>query len=88
MFHVYVLKSLKNGRNYVGFTEDLKQRVSEHNSGKGGGYSSENRPFKLIYYEAYLNKKDATAAERFYKTGYGREILQGKLKNFLEKSST
>ncbi|KKT29663.1 MAG: GIY-YIG catalytic domain protein [Candidatus Azambacteria bacterium GW2011_GWC2_45_7b] len=83
MFYVYVLKSLKNGRNYVGFTEDLKQRVSEHNSGKGGGYSSKNRPFKLIYYEAYLDKKDATAGEKFYKTGYGREVLKGKLKNYL-----
>jgi len=36
-----------------------------------------------IYYEAYINKKDAQEAERFYKTGYGREVLNGKLKHFL-----
>lgn len=85
MFYVYVLKSLKNENNYVGYTDDLKQRFEEHNSGKGGVYTSKNRPFMLIYYEAYLDKKDATAAERFYKTGYGREILKGKLKNYLKE---
>lgn len=74
---------LKNGRNYIGFTEDLRQRVVEHNSGKRGGYSSKNKPFKLIYYETYLNKKDATSAEKFYKSGYGREVLKDKLKNYL-----
>lgn len=85
MFYVYILKSLKNGRNYTGFTDDLKQRFAEHNSGIGGKYSSANKPFELIYYEAYLDKRDAMAAEKFYKTGYGREILQDKLKNHLKK---
>jgi len=85
MYYVYVLRSLKNDRKYVGLTKDLKQRFAEHNSGIGGAYSKKNRPFKLIYYEAYLEKKDAAHAEKFYKTGYGREILKGKLENYLKK---
>ena len=83
MYYTYVLKSLKNKRNYIGSTDDLKRRLKEHNSGIGGTYTKNNCPFQLIYYEAYIEKKDATASEKFYKTGYGREVLKGKLINFL-----
>jgi predicted GIY-YIG superfamily endonuclease len=58
----------------------------DHNNGLGGKYTRDNRPFRLIYYEAYISKADALAAERFYKTGYGREILKGKLINFLKNN--
>ena len=50
----------------------------EHNKKRGGEYSKKNAPFILIFYEAYLSKKDAENAERFYKSGYGREVLKGK----------
>ena len=83
MFYTYILLSQKNKRKYIGSTENLKRRLAEHNQGIGGKYTRDNKPFKLIYYEAYLNKTDAREAERFYKTGYGREILNGKLENFL-----
>ena len=83
MYYIYVLLSEKSKRHYVGFTNDLKRRIKEHNSGTGGKYTRNNRPFKLVYFEAYLNKKDGQSAEKFYKTGYGREILNGKLKNYL-----
>jgi putative endonuclease len=79
MFYAYVLKSEKNGKLYYGSTNDLKRRLSEHNSGIGGKYTSDNKPFKLIYYEAYIIYELARKAERFYKTGYGREVLKGKL---------
>ncbi|MBU4210426.1 GIY-YIG nuclease family protein [Patescibacteria group bacterium] len=80
MWFTYVLKSLKNGRLYVGFTSDIKRRLIEHNKKIGGKYSSKNSPFELIFFEAYLNKKDATKSEKFFKTGYGREVLRAKLK--------
>ena len=82
MFYVYILKSRKSERLYTGSTNNLRRRFNEHNSKKGGYYTSRNAPFDLIYYEAYLCKKDATAAEIFFKTGYGKEILHGKLKNY------
>jgi len=84
MYYTYILQSLKNSRRYVGSTNDLKQRIREHNSGIGGLYTKNNHPFKLIYYEAYLEKTDASQAEKFYKTGYGREVLNEKLKNYLK----
>ncbi len=76
--------SLKNGTLYVGSTGDLKRRFGEHNSGAGGKYSRDNRPFKLIFYEAFVSKHDATRQEIFYKSGYGREVLTQKITNSLE----
>lgn len=84
MFYTYVLISLKNKRLYTGFTNDLKRRFKEHNEKRGGEYTSKSGPFELIFYEAYVNKKDAVAAEKFFKTGYGREVLKDKLKNYFE----
>ncbi len=84
MWYIYVLESLKNKRRYVGITNNLKRRFTEHNSEKfSDTFTSKNRPHRLIYYEAYLEKQDAQTAELFYKSGYGREILKGKLKKYL-----
>lgn len=79
MFYAYVLKSKKSGRLYTGSTDDLKRRFSEHNKGIGGKFTKDNRPFEILYYEAYNTYDLAKKAERFYKTGYGREVLKGKL---------
>jgi len=84
MFYVYVLKSVKNKCLYVGSTEDLTQRLKEHNQGIGGEFTKKNRPFKLIFYEAFLDKKDALKQEKFYKSGYGKEILKQKIENSLK----
>ena len=83
-----MLESQKNYRNYIGCTSDLKRRFDEHNSGLGGKYTKDNRPFCLVYYEAYVAKKDAMRAEKFYKTGNGREVLKGKLKEYLTITKT
>ena len=63
MYYVYWLKSLNNGKVYVGFTNDLRRRIKEHNSGKGGKYTKNKRPFSLIYYEAYRSESDAKRRE-------------------------
>jgi len=85
MFYTYVLYSLKSKRLYTGYTEDLKQRIKEHNNGIGGNYSNKNKPFRLIFYEAFLSKEDATSQEKFYKSGYGREVLKTKVEKSLEQ---
>jgi len=54
MQYVYVLRSKVDGKNYVGYTKNLKLRFEQHN--KGLVRSTKNRkPLKLIYYEACLN---------------------------------
>jgi len=62
MFYMYILKSSADNNLYIGSTRDLKKRFIEHN--KGLSKSTKNRrPFKLIYYEAYLAESDARKRE-------------------------
>ena len=82
MWYTYVLESLKNGSLYIGYTDNLKRRFKEHNEGRGGAYTKKNGKWKLVFYEAYIEKKDAIKSEIFYKSGYGKEVLKGKLSNY------
>ncbi|MFH1781175.1 MAG: GIY-YIG nuclease family protein [Patescibacteria group bacterium] len=85
MFFVYVLQSIKDGKRYVGCTNNLKRRLQEHNSGLAE--STRYRiPFKLIYFEAYLNRSDAFAREKILKGQWGRKFLQRVLKNYIKNS--
>jgi putative endonuclease len=79
-FYVYVLFSLKDRGLYIGYTTDLKQRLSQHANGNVFS-TSFRRPFLLIHYEYFINKHDAKAREIFLKGGYGRKQLQKKLHN-------
>ena len=81
-YYVYVLKSLKDGFLYTGYTGDLKQRISKHNAGQV--ISTKNRiPFELIYFEACRNKNDALKREKYLKTTYGKRYLKNRLSNDL-----
>ena len=79
MYYVYVLKSLKDFRMYVGFTKNLKKRFDDHNQGKVNS-TMNRRPFELIYYEASRNQKDALKREKYLKTTYGKHYLKNRLK--------
>ena len=81
-FYLYILQSQKDKNFYTGTTSDLKKRVKEHNSGKNIS-TAPRRPLRLIFYEAYLNKKDAEAREKYLKTSMGKRVLKKQLKNFI-----
>ncbi len=78
MFYTYVLQSIKNSRLYTGSTEDLKNRLKDHNNGRVIS-TKPHLPWRLVYYEAHLTKILARKAEIFYKTGQGRRQLKKKL---------
>ncbi|MBP6883969.1 MAG: GIY-YIG nuclease family protein [Candidatus Pacebacteria bacterium] len=82
MYYFYVLRFRKNKKLYYGFTKNLSRRITEHKS-KSSDFTSRNGLFDLIFYEAYINEADARAAEKYFKTGHGREVLRGKLENYL-----
>ncbi len=63
MFYVYILKSLKDESNYIGYTNDLKRRFEEHNK-KQVVSTKFKAPFKLVYYEAYIKQSEAKRRER------------------------
>ncbi|MBI5872865.1 MAG: GIY-YIG nuclease family protein [Candidatus Omnitrophica bacterium] len=54
MYYVYVLLSLKDKKFYIGFSEDVKKRLADHNAGRNTS-TKPRRPLKLIYYEAHLD---------------------------------
>lgn len=84
MFYVYILRSLKDQKLYIGKTTNLKERFKRHQMGKV--LATKNRlPIELVFYEAFKNKTDAGRDELFFKSGYGREILKDKLKYSLIK---
>jgi len=84
MYYVYILFSKKDGKLYIGSTSELKKRIEKHN--KGYVLSTKNRrSLLLIYYESYLNQRDAKRREIFLKGGKGRAELKIQLKNTFEK---
>lgn len=74
-YFVYVLKSLHHEFIYIGFTENLKQRFGDHNSGKSKS-TKPYLPYVLIHYEAYKNIKDAKRREEYLKTNRGKTTLK------------
>lgn len=63
MFYVYVLKSSRDQKNYIGCTSDLRRRLFEHTSGAVQS-TKFRRPLKLIYYEAYEFQEAAFCREK------------------------
>ncbi|WP_299435352.1 GIY-YIG nuclease family protein [uncultured Aquimarina sp.] len=75
--YVYVLKSLKDNRFYVGMSEDIDRRLLEHNSRKTKstkGY----QPWIIIHKETYPDRITARKREKYLKSGYGKQWLKNK----------
>ena len=81
-YYVYILQSLKNKSIYIGYTTNLQRRFKEHNNGKSLA-TKLLRPYKVIFYEAFVNKKDAKKREEYLKSGWGRRSIEKMLKNYL-----
>ena len=78
-FYVYILKSVgSNSVTYVGYTSNLKKRISLHNSGKGAKFTR-GRKWKLIYKEKYNSKSKAISREYYIK--HNRKIRNKIKKN-------
>jgi putative endonuclease len=79
MNYVYIIKSKRDFKRYIGLTNNLVRRLSLHNNGKV--QAAKNRiPFELIYYEDFEDRIDAAKREKFLKSGKGREFLNSILK--------
>lgn len=77
-FYTYILKSSKDGRFYVGWTNNLKKRLALHNSGQVT--ATKNRtPLVLEYFEACKNKSKAIEREKYFKTGFGRKFIKKRI---------
>jgi putative endonuclease len=74
-FDVYVLWSASLAKTYVGMTSNLAARIHAHNFGIKG-WTVRGRPWQLIYWETFTDKRAAALREQHLKSGIGREFLQ------------
>ena len=74
MYYVYVLESEATGRRYIGSTENINERLKNHNSGKVRSTKA-YRPYKIVYVEELETKTEARKREIFLKSGVGRKQL-------------
>ncbi|MFA6436159.1 MAG: GIY-YIG nuclease family protein [Candidatus Gracilibacteria bacterium] len=72
---IYILKSLKDGKRYVGMTKNLPRRIRDHELGLVKS-TKHRRPLQLIYKEKFKQKSEAILREKFFKTGSGRNYLK------------
>ena len=74
MYHVYLLKSSKDQRLYVGYTSDVERRLREHNAGFVS-YTRKYLPWALVYYESFHSLEDAKKREKALKY-FGKAYAQ------------
>lgn len=82
MMYVYIIESRKNGKWYIGMTNNLRKRFWQHSNGQSP-YTKGRGPWKLIYYEASIDEEDARSRELYLKSGMGRRYLRNRMKRFL-----
>jgi len=80
--YIYVLRSAKSGRWYIGCTNNLRKRLQQHQKGLSR-YTKGKGPFEIIYFEGCKNESDGFAREKYLKTGMGRRYLKNRMKRFL-----
>ena len=75
MYYVYILKSLKNQKFYVGVSGDPEKRAAEHNLGVVKG-SKNNLPYELVYKEEYNAPKEAKQREYYIKSQKSHRFIE------------
>lgn len=69
-FFAYMLVCV-DGAFYVGHTDNMEQRLSQHESGKIDGYTAARLPVKLVWYQSFQERNSAFIVERKIK-GWSR----------------
>jgi len=85
MYYVYALRSIKDGKFYIGHTDDLNKRVKLHNDGRVDS-TKFRRPFELVYFEASYNKLDTLKREKYLKTTYGHRYIKNRVMHYFQKA--
>ncbi len=79
MYYVYLLRSIHLPLQvYIGFTEDLKTRLADHNAGKSK-HTAKYAPWELISYHAFKDERKAREFEYYLKTGSGKAFANKRL---------
>src|SRR5205814_2693887 len=74
MFYVYILRSAKTNRRYVGSCENPHEYLGRHNLGHSRA-TRHGVPWSLVHRESFASRADALRRERYYKSGRGPDEL-------------
>jgi putative endonuclease len=77
-YYVYILRC-KGNNLYIGFTSNLKRRLSDHKSGNGCLFTKNKLPVKLVYYEKFNDFMRAKNRENQIK-GWNRKKKENLIK--------
>ena len=83
MWYLYITRN-RNGAFYTGITTNVDRRLKEHQRGKGGHYTRQNRPQKLLYTEQFATRDQAQAREMQIKR-WSRNKKQALIEGNLEE---
>ena len=86
-YYVYVLFNPQKDFIYIGYSENLKGRIKDHNDGAVKS-TRQYGPLELIHYEAYKSKVDAKRREQYLKTNKGRTTIMTMLKDYFAQSKS
>ncbi|MDP3769354.1 MAG: GIY-YIG nuclease family protein [bacterium] len=75
MYYAYVLQSEKDCKTYVGYTNNLDERLQRHNSGQVTA-TKHRQPLKLLFFEQFETAQEAKMRELYWKSGGGRRKLR------------
>ena len=78
MWYVYVLKSIKHSFTYIGSTNDLERRLSEHNALLNKS-TMHYAPLEIEAYVAIKTEAKARELEKYFKTGSGKAVLKNRI---------
>lgn len=71
-YFVYILLNNLKTKTYVGYTNNLENRIKEHNSGESS-YTRRFKPWKVVYTESFSTEQEALKKEKYYKSAAGRK---------------
>ena len=74
-YYVYFLKSLKDGRYYIGVSNNVTRRLEEHNKGLSK-FTAPFRPYELKRVEKFVKIEDAYKRENFIKKKKSKKIIE------------
>ena len=75
MFTIYILKSLKDNRSYVGYSKNFVNRFKQHNNGQVKS-TKHRRPLIVIYTEEFNTSPEAKIREKWWKSYKGRQAMK------------
>ena len=75
-FYIYIVASQRNGTLYIGSTDDLIARISQHKTGAFGGFTARYGVTQLVWFEIHGSRDDAFRRERQLKKWKRRWKLQ------------